>query len=46
MQNANVNLFKIINYIKYVKIEMIEISVFIILFMKNNYDNNFFLNYF
>ena len=40
------NSFKMINYVKYVKVEMIEINALIILFMKNNCDNNFLLNYF
>ena len=29
---------------KCIKVEMIKINALIILFMKNNYDNNFFLN--
>ena len=40
------NLFKIISYMKHIKIEMTEINAFIILFMKNDCDNNLFLNYF
>ena len=42
MQNVNVNLFKMINYVKCVKIEIIKISAFIVLFMKNDYNNDFF----
>ena len=46
MQNANVNSFKMINYMKHVKIEMIKINVLIILFVKNDCNNNFLLNCF
>ena len=46
MQNANVNLFKMINCVKCVKIKIIKINVFIVLFMKNDYNNDFFLNFF
>ena len=46
MQNINVNLFKMIDCVKCVKVEMIEISAFIALFMKNDCNNNLFLNYF
>ena len=35
-----------INYVKYMKIKMTEINVFVILFMKNDCDNNLFLNCF
>ena len=35
-----------IDYIKCVEIEMIEINVSVILFMKNDCDNDLLLNYF
>ena len=35
-----------IDYVKCIKVEIIEINVFVILFMKNDYDNDFLLNYF
>ena len=31
-----------INYIKYIKVKMIKISVFVTLFIKNDYNNDFF----
>ena len=40
------NLFKMINCMKHVKVEMTEISAFIILFVKNDCDNNLFLDCF
>ena len=46
MWNANVNLFKMINCMKCVKIKITEINAFIILFVKNDCNNDFFLNYF
>ena len=35
-----------IDYVKCVKIKMTEISTFIVLFMKNDCNNDFLLNYF
>ena len=46
MQDVNANLFKMIDCVKYVKVEMIEISVSVALFMKNDCDNDLFLNCF
>ena len=46
MQNVNINSFKMISCIKHVKVKITEINVFVILFMKNDYNNNFFLNCF
>ena len=46
MQDVNINSFKMINYMKYVKVEIIKISAFIILFVKNDCDNNLLLNCF
>ena len=44
MQNVNVNSFKMIDYMKCVKVEMIKISASVILFMKNDCDNDLLLN--
>ena len=46
MQDVNTNSFKIISCIKYVKVKITKINAFIILFMKNDYNNNLFLNCF
>ena len=46
MQDANVNSFKMINYMKCVKIKMIEISASVVLFMKNDCNNDLLLNCF
>ena len=40
------NSFKMIDCVKCVKVEMIKISALIILFMKNDCDNDLFLNCF
>ena len=46
MQDINTNLFKIISCVKHIKVEMTEINIFIILFVKNDYNNDLFLNCF
>ena len=46
MQNINTNSFKMISYMKHVKIKIIKINIFIILFMKNDCNNNLLLNCF
>ena len=40
------NLFKMIDYIKCVKVKMIKINAFIVLFVKNDCNNDFLLNCF
>ena len=46
MQDANVNLFKMIDYVKCIKVKMTEVSASIALFVKNDCDNDFLLNCF
>ena len=46
MWDANANLFKMINCMKHVKIKMIKINAFVVLLMKNDYNNDFLLNCF
>ena len=44
-QNVNTHSSKLIKYVKHMKIEITKITVSIILFVKNNCNNNLFLNY-
>ena len=46
MCNINTYSFKLIKYVKWVNVKIVNVIIFITLFIKNKCDNNLFLNYF